>query len=108
MHVTPRAKEELHDMLLRAIAVRARPGPDGAPRPSEQDARLAFRILPSTRGPEDSGLGLTLDAPHPGDERVEHGGRFVLVLDRSVASHLSQLTLDLVETPEGSRLGLLA
>lgn len=108
MHVTPRAKEELHDMLLRAIAVRSKPGPDGARRASEQDTRLAFRILPSTRGPEDSGLGLTLDAPQTDDEVVEHEGRSVLMLDKTIAAHLSQLTLDLVETPEGSRLGLLA
>jgi hypothetical protein len=98
MHVTPEARTELHEMLMRAISQ----------RPESDDGRaLSFRLLPATGDGESPGLGLTLDAPTNRDEVVEHEARSVLVLDTSVSAMLDGLTLDVVDTPEGTRLGLL-
>lgn len=94
MHVTPQARIELHGMLERTLAR----------RPEPLESELSFRLLPATGG---EGLGLTLDAPGESDEVVLHQGRSVLLLDAATSMLLEGLTLDLVETPEGARLGLL-
>ena len=98
MNVTPQARTELHEMLMRALSQRTDSRDDGP--------ALSFRLMPSTGG-ESPGLGLTLDAPKKSDEVFEHDGRSVLVLDASVSAMLDGLTLDVVDTPEGARLGLL-
>jgi len=70
---------------------------------------MGFRIVSGATadggGPR---LGLTLDAPRDGDELVEHDGRLVLILGTSAAALLEDLTLDVIDTPEGTRLGLCA
>jgi len=94
IEVTPRARKELHGMLLEALA----PRPNGALR------ALGFRLvaLPS----DESALALRLDAPGQGDEVVEHEGCSVLIVDALASQLLEGLTLDVVETDEGPSLGL--
>lgn len=98
MHVTPQARNELHQMLLRALEMRH----EQKPPPEE----MSLRLVPSGDG-EATGLGLTLDAPASQDEIVEHQGRSILALDAGTSALLEDLTLDLVETPEGARLGIV-
>jgi len=97
MHVTTQARMELHEMLQRALAQ----------RPESDGKALSFRLLPANGKGDAPALGLTLDAPGAHDEIVEHQGCSVLVLDSATSAMLDGLTLDLVDTPEGSRLGLL-
>jgi Fe-S cluster assembly iron-binding protein IscA len=85
-------------MLQRALAQRAQ---------SDDGKALSFRLLPANGQGDAPALGLTLDAPGANDEIVEHHGCSVLVLDSATSAMLDGLTLDLVDTPEGSRLGLL-
>jgi Fe-S cluster assembly iron-binding protein IscA len=98
LQVTPQARDELHGMLERALAER----PQSEPAPT-----LGFRLVagPSAEG-EGSKLGLALDAPRGGDQIVEHGGRSLLLVDAAAAPLVENLTLDVVETPEGTRLSL--
>jgi len=97
MNVTTQARNELFEMLQHALAQ----------RPESGENALSFRLLPANGRGDAPALGLTLDAPGSNDEIVEHQGRSVLVLDSSTSAMLDGLTLDLVDTPEGSRLGLL-
>ena len=99
MYVTTQARVELHGMLERALARRSDVADDGK--------ALSFRLLPAKGHGEKTALGLTLDAPTASDQIVEHRGRSVLVMDVSTSALLEGLTLDLVDTPEGARLGLL-
>ncbi len=95
LHVTPRARSELHDLLARFT--------------SDDPARAlaSFRLYPETPQPGASpGLGLMLDEPGDGDEVIQHERRNILILDRVVSQKLDGLTLDLVKTPDGERLTL--
>jgi hypothetical protein len=97
LQVTPEAKTELHEMLMRALAQQQEsPSPD-----------LGFRLV-SGSVPEGGAprLGLALDAPREGDEVIEHAGRSILILGSSASALLEDLTLDLIDTPDGIRLGL--
>lgn len=95
LNVTTQARNELHGMLVRALAQ----------HPQAEDPTLGFRLVPGAGG-EASRLGLTLDSPREGDEILEHEGHSVLIVDASTAEVLNELTLDVVETPEGNRLGI--
>ena len=95
LNVTPEARTELHDMLMRALA----------DRPEEGEGSLGFRLVTGSEG-QSSQLGLALDAPRPGDEVLEHDGCSVLIVDSRTASLLGDLTLDVVKTAEGTRLGI--
>jgi Fe-S cluster assembly iron-binding protein IscA len=98
LHITSEARDELHGMLVRALAQQG---------PSEP-RDLGFRLVSEANaGREPSQLGLALDAPRKGDEVVEHQGHSVLILDPMTSELLHDLTLDVVETPEGTRLGLV-
>jgi Fe-S cluster assembly iron-binding protein IscA len=52
------------------------------------------------------GLSLKLDQPREGDEKVEHDGRTVLLMDDRVSQLLSNMTLDIEKTDEGQALTL--
>jgi hypothetical protein len=92
LHVTHQARTELHGILDRILDQRS--DSDFAP---EQALRLVAR---------GARLGLALDSPRGGDEIVEQDGRSVLILDSAVSEFVENLTLDVVETPEGTQLWL--
>lgn len=97
LQVTAQAKNELHGMLMRALADRPRSDP----------ASLGLRLVPGTSGEGKAAqLTLALDAQRQDDQVVEHEGRSVLMLDASTAPLVENLTLDVVDTPEGTRLSL--
>jgi Fe-S cluster assembly iron-binding protein IscA len=96
LNVTPEARTELHGMLMRALA----------DRPEEGEGSLGFRLVTGEAEGASSQLGLALDAPRPGDEVLEHDGCSVLIVDDRTASLLGDLTLDVVQTAEGTRLGI--
>lgn len=95
IRVTTQARTALHEMLMHALSEQPQ---------AEDGAAIGFRIVPAAG--EDSQLGLALDEPRPGDSVVEHGGHSVLIVDNASAELLTDLTLDVAETPEGPRLAL--
>lgn len=95
LNVTPRARAELQGVLTHALA--DHPRVDGPPD-------LGLRIVPG-EGPGDA-LSLVLDEPRRNDEVVEHDGRSLLIVDAAIGALLDDLTLEIVETPDGTRLGL--
>jgi hypothetical protein len=79
-------------MLMQALQQRADLDPT---------SNVGFRVvIDATR------IGLALDSPRGGDETVEQDGRSVLILDGSVSEFLENLTLDVVQTPNGNQLEL--
>ncbi len=92
LQVTPEARIELHGMLMRILTE----------RPDSNPPDLGFRLVA-----EGSQIGLALDAPREGDEIVNQDGRSVLMLDSPTSELVENLTLDVVETPDGTRLELL-
>lgn len=99
LRVTPRARHELRGILTRALSRRA--PLKGADRPA-----LGLRLVSAHGDEEHSEFGLALDTPREGDEVLEHEGRSVLIVDAVTSGRLEQMTLDVVETPKGVRLGL--
>jgi Fe-S cluster assembly iron-binding protein IscA len=55
---------------------------------------------------EGGDLKLAFDRPRAEDTALDHNGRTVLVVDPSVAQLLDAQTLDILQTPEGSKLVL--
>lgn len=97
LQVTPQAISELHGMLTRAVAQ----------QPTADAGNVGFRLVASAaREGEGSELGLALDAPREGDAVIRHDGSSVLLLDAATSELLGDLTLDLIETPGGARLGI--
>jgi hypothetical protein len=92
LHVTNEARSELHGMLQRLLEANAHPSPGPG---------LGFRLVV-----EKSRLALALDSPRGGDEVVEEEGLSVLILDRAISEFVDDLTLDVVEGSEGTRLEL--
>ncbi len=54
----------------------------------------------------EEGYHLTLDEAKEGDQAFEHEGENYLLLDTEVGEALSSATLDVKESPEGTRLSL--
>ena len=54
----------------------------------------------------EDGYHLTLDEAKEGDQVFEHEGENYLLLDTEVGKALSSATLDVKESPEGTRLSL--
>ncbi len=54
----------------------------------------------------EEGYHLTLDEAKEGDQVFEHEGENYLLLDTEVGEGLSSATLDVKESPEGTRLTL--
>jgi hypothetical protein len=92
LHVTSAARAELHDMLVRVLAQRSDPDPPD----------LGLRLVA-----EKCQLGLALDEPREGDQVVGQEGRSVLIIDPSTSELVEDRTLDVIETPQGTRLGLV-
>ena len=67
----------------------------------EENAPGALRIVKT-----EEGYRLTLDEAKEGDQVFEHEGENYLVLDTEVGEALSSATLDVKESPEGTRLNL--
>jgi len=67
----------------------------------EEGAPAALRIVYS-----EDGYQLTLDDPKEGDEVFEHEGESYLLVDSEVGEALSDATLDVQESPQGTRLTL--
>ncbi len=67
----------------------------------EEGAPGAFRIVSA-----EEGYQVTLDDGKEGDQVIEHEGENYLLLDSQVDEALSNATLDVQESPEGTRLTL--
>jgi len=83
LEVTDQAKAHLADLLTQSGA----------------DDEAAVRL---TKG--ESGLDLVLDHPQPDDEKFEHDGSTVLVLDKQLSDLLGSRTLDLSTEQESAQL----
>jgi hypothetical protein len=92
LHVTSDARKALYGMLVRILDQR----PDFDPA-----IDLGLRLVV-----ERSRLGFTLDSPRGGDEVLEQDGLAVLILDSAISEFVENLTLDVLETPDGDRLEL--
>jgi hypothetical protein len=73
-------------------------------------------VLERAHAPDDTGIRLRLaddalapsvDSAHPDDEKFDHNGRTVLLLDASVRDYLSDSMLDIEDTPDGPKLLIL-
>jgi Fe-S cluster assembly iron-binding protein IscA len=82
--VTKGARQELNRILLSTVDM--------------PQARL--RLFPREQGE----LGLGIDIEMPGDELVEYEGSAVLVVDKSLASNLEGVILDVDNTQDGAEL----
>ncbi len=65
----------------------------------KESAPGAFRIVET-----EEGYRFTLDEAKEGDQVFEHEGENYLLLDIEVGEALSSATLDVKESPEGTRL----
>ena len=65
----------------------------------KESAPGAFRIVNT-----EEGYRFTLDEAKEGDQVFEHEGENYLLLDTEVGEALSNATLDVNESPEGTRL----
>ena len=52
-------------------------------------------------------LGLSIKTESPGDQVVEHEGSKVLLVAGGLATELEGVTLDVQDTPEGSKLTIV-
>ncbi len=68
-------------------------------REEERAPGAAFRIVKAEKGHR-----LTLDEAKEGDQVFEHEGENYLLLDTEVGEALSNATLDVQESPEGTGL----
>jgi len=94
LEITRRARSELSEMLCE----RPRRARDGV---SSDDApRAAFRLVAAG-----DALDLTFDAPRRGDTVYAFSGRPVLVVGPGLGEIVGDLVLDVLELPEGRRLG---
>ncbi len=67
----------------------------------KESAQGACRIVKAEKG-----YRFTLDEAKEGDQVFEHEGENYLLLDSEVGEALSNATLDVKESPEGTRLTL--
>ena len=84
INVTERAKEELGRLLAAKVDW---PG---------ACLRLVAR--------EEGHLGLGIDIRQSNDRVIEHSGSVILVVDDGLADNLTQITLDVDESPDGLEL----
>lgn len=83
LNVTDKAAEVLHQTLEL----------------NQEDESDVLRV---TRGQD--GLGLAVGKGADGDQLVDHDGRTVLAIDGGLSAELDGATIDLQQTPEGTRL----
>jgi hypothetical protein len=79
--VTDRAKDELKQLILTRLAA----------------SGCCLRLVPANA----AHFGLVPDAPRADDQRLEHDGTVVLLLQRSLAALLDGWTIDCVEADDG-------
>jgi hypothetical protein len=79
--VTDRAKDQLKHLILTRLGESGR----------------SLRLAPANA----THFGLVPDAPRGDDERLEHDGTVVMLLDPSLASRLQGWTIDCVEAGDG-------
>jgi Fe-S cluster assembly iron-binding protein IscA len=82
--VTENARQYLKDMLLS----------------HSEDSEIGLRL--TVEPPRQ--FGLVLDSEGAGDQVVEHEGSKVLLVAPDLVSVLEEVTIDVRDTPEGSRL----
>ena len=82
--VTERAKQELKKLLANNV-----------------DNPLAGLRLTTN---ESQQLGLGVDIEREDDQVVEHDGSKVLIVENGLADSLSEVSLDVEDTPEGPKL----
>ena len=83
--VTDLARKELKKML----------------KANSEDPNLALRLMA-----QEGELGFVLDTEMPGDMIIEYEGSKVLLCEEGLASHLSNISIDLEDTAEGPILTL--
>lgn len=91
VNVTENAKKALNDLRSDAVSK--------LPEEVEVTQEPSLRLII-----QGSQAGLALDFPQEGDQRVEHEGHTVLVIDPMVGQVLDGTTVDVTNTPEGNRL----
>jgi len=84
INVTERAGQELLRILLKKVDM--------------PQARL--RLTYAGRGQ----LGLGIDIELPGDRVVEYNGAGIMVIEKSLATVLNDIVLDVDDTPRGPQL----
>lgn len=82
--VTENAKQQLKETLLA----------------NRDDPETSLRLSIKTPGQ----FGLALDKEHEGDQVVEHEGVKVLLVGLEIVEQLQGATLDVGDTPEGTKL----
>ncbi|MFQ6121472.1 MAG: hypothetical protein ACE5LA_00200 [Dehalococcoidales bacterium] len=84
--VTERAGQKLKEILSEKV----------------DNPQAVLRLVATEQGQ----LGLSIDVETPQDKVVEHEGTKVLVVEQGLADNLKGITLDVEDTPEGSRLAV--
>jgi Fe-S cluster assembly iron-binding protein IscA len=64
------------------------------------DPEAGLRLTVSSPGE----FGLSIDTEREGDEVVEHEGSKILFIEGNVSSSLEGFTIDVQDTPEGTKL----
>lgn len=84
--VTDGAKQELKRMLAA----------------NTEEPEACLRLIANDQGQ----LGLAIDVERQDDQIVEHEDSKVLVVEKELADTLQEITMDIVDTPEGARLAI--
>ena len=84
VNVTERAKQELKKLLAQKV--------------DWPEARL--RLMDRGKGI----IGLGIDVEEPGDQIVEFEDKKVLICEHGLAMRLKGITIDVDDTPEGTKL----
>lgn len=82
--VTEGAKQELKKMLTA----------------NTDDPEACLRISAD----EQRGIGVAIDKERDGDQVIEHEGSKLLLVEQAVAYTLQGITIDVEDTPEGTKL----
>lgn len=67
---------------------------------ASQDSAIRIRLL-------DDALEPVVDRPRADDQKFDHNGRIILVLDARACDYLDESMLDIEETPDGPMLLIL-
>jgi len=84
MEVTERAKQELKKILTA----------------NTDKSEACLRLVTNEGGQ----LGLTIDVERDGDQTIEHENSKLLLTEKELADTLQGITIDVEETPEGTKL----
>ena len=84
IEISERARQELKDIL----------------ESNTDEAGACLRLIAADQGQ----LGLAIDMERQGDQVVEHEDQKLLVVEKDLADSLQGITMDVQDSPEGSRL----